>query len=238
MKLSVTICAYNEQDWVGDTLNSLLNQKRLPDEIIVVNNASTDKTGDRVEQFIAAHPEQNVRLIYEGKKGLHHARETAWRSASGDLIATTDADIRFPPRWLQIFEEEFAAQPDIAAMTGPVRYFDALPFINWFTWFWEQFNQPEGIGKWFSKEHHLNGNNTVYRRTALEAVNGFLDKPPKILEDMHIGAKLRAGHYGLRYIRRNPVWVTFRRYKKDGWRGYWRYMFAYNLDNLEALYRS
>ncbi len=236
MKISVTICAYNEQDWIEDTLTSLLKQKRLPDEIIVVNNASTDKTAEIVQRFSDTHPERNVRLVYEAKKGLHHARETAWRSASGDLIITTDADIRFPPRWVQIFEQEFNAHPDVAGMSGPVRYHDALPFINWYTWFFEQINQPEGVGKWFSKEHHLNGGNSAYRRTALEAVNGFLDKPPKIIEDMHIGNKLIAAHYGLRFVRRNPVWHTFRRFNKDGWQGYWRYMFGYNLDNLENLY--
>ncbi|HLY27623.1 MAG TPA: glycosyltransferase family 2 protein [Aggregatilineales bacterium] len=234
MKLSVTICAYNEQDWVNGTLESLLTQQRRPDEIIVVNNASTDNTAEIVQRFLESHPEWNIRLIYEGKKGLHHARETAWRSATGDIVVTTDADIRFPNKWLQIFEEEFAVHPDVAAMSGPVRYYDALPFINWFTWFFEQINQPQGIGKLFSNTYHLNGGNSAYRRLALEAVNGYLDKPRDLVEDMHIQAKLSAANFALRYVRRNKVWHTFRRFNKDGWRGYVRYMFGYTLENVYA----
>src|SRR5258708_21361781 len=129
MKISATLCAYNEQDWIAETLDSLMNQDRRPEEIIVVNNASTDTTADIVQRYIESHRQWNIRLVNEGKKGLHHARETAWRCASGDVIVTTDADIRFPKKWLQNFEAEFNLHPEIAAMSGPVRYYDALPFI-------------------------------------------------------------------------------------------------------------
>ena len=44
MKLSAIICAYNEERMLGPAIHSLFAQTRVPDEIIVVNNASTDDT--------------------------------------------------------------------------------------------------------------------------------------------------------------------------------------------------
>ena len=232
MKISVVICAHNEQDWLGDTLGSLLKQSRLADEILVVNNASTDNTAEIVRKFSLAHPEANIRLIDEAHKGLHHARETGWRNACGDIIVTTDADIRFPGQWLQLYEQAFSAQPDVAAISGPVRYYDALAFINWMTAFFEYINQPEGIGRYFTKEYHVNGGNSAFQRSALEAVNGYLDKPKGTFEDMHIAAKLQANQQKIRYLRDNKVWHTFRRFNKDGWRGYMRYLFFYTAENV------
>ena len=43
--ISVIVCAHNEAQYLGACLHSLLAQTRLPDEILVVNNASTDETG-------------------------------------------------------------------------------------------------------------------------------------------------------------------------------------------------
>ncbi len=232
MKISVVICAYNEQDWIGGTLESLLGQERLPDEIIVVNNASTDGTAQVVEAFAALHPERNIRLIYEAKKGLHHAREAGWRVASGDVIVATDADIHFPVKWLQIYEQEFNAHPEIAAMSGPVRYYDALPFINWLAYGFEASNQPVGIGKFFTKTYHVNGGNSAYRRVALEAINGYLEKPKDTFEDLHIAAKLQAANYAIRFVGRNKVLHTFRRFNKDGWRGYMRFLFDYTAETV------
>src|SRR5258708_293498 len=166
-KLTVVVCAHNEEAWLESTLHSLLAQERAANEIIVVNNASTDGTADLVLKFAAAHPSANVKLVNEARKGLHHAREIGWRTASSEIIVATDADIRFPTKWLKFYEEEFAKWPDVAAMSGPVFYYDAPAFINWATWGFEMSNQPEGFGKLFTKRHNVNGGNSAYRRSAL-----------------------------------------------------------------------
>ncbi len=233
LKLSVVICAHNEQDWITHTLDSLLSQRRLPDEIVVVNNASTDNTESAVRQFMADHPDLPIKVVVEGKKGLHHARETGWRSASGDIIVNTDADITFPENWLQIIEQTFA-DPGVDAITGIVRYQDALPFINWVTWITDQVYQPEGIGKLVVKNgpYVLNGGNSAYRRRVLEAVDGYRNKPKGVFEDRFVSQKMLDGHYRVKFVRNLKVWHSFRRFKKDGWRGYWKYMFGYTAENV------
>lgn len=232
LSISVVICAFNEEAWILKTLESLLGQRRKADEVIVVNNASTDKTGDVCESFIRKHPELNVKVVYEAKQGLHHAREAGWRAASSDIVAMTDADIQFPADWLEIIEAQFSTDAELQAITGIVRYSDAPAFINWVTWISDQLYQPEGIGKFMTKEYVLNGGNSAYRRTALEAVNGYLNKAPRTLEDRHMSAALHKANYKIKFVRNLKVFHTFRRFAKDGWRGYMNYIFFYDVDTV------
>lgn len=230
-KISVVICAYNEQDFIADTIKSLSQQRRLPDEVIVVNNASTDNTADVIQACIEEYPQLNIRLINEQKKGLHHAREAGWRQAIGDIIAMTDADIRFPEDWLEIIEASFEDQ-EVGAITGIVRYPEAPKFIDWVTWVCDQLYQPEGIGKMITKEYVLNGGNSAYRRSTLEVVDGYLGKPDDVLEDRHMSHQIHEANIKIIFVRELKVWHSFRRFEKDGWRGYMNYIFFYTPENV------
>ncbi len=231
--ISVVICAHNEEDWIKRALNALAQQYHPADEIIVVDNASTDRTAEIVNTFAQNHPQANVRSVYEARKGLYIARETGWRAASSDIVAMTDADITFPPDWVQIIHEEFSSS-DVDAITGSIRYDDAPAFINWVTWLSDQLYQPEGIGRLMTSEYVLNGGNSAYRRTALEAVNGYVDKPADEFEDRYMSQQMHAHNFTIKFVRRLKVWHTFRRFAKDGWRGYLNYIFYYDVDGLYA----
>ena len=77
-----------------------MSQTRLPDEIIVVNNASTDETG----AVAGAIP--GVRVVNEPINGLVLAREAGRQSATSDILAYVDADCRVP-QWLERIERRF-----------------------------------------------------------------------------------------------------------------------------------
>jgi glycosyltransferase involved in cell wall biosynthesis len=74
--ITTIVCAYNESSLLPACLFSLLAQTRPPDEIIVVDNASTDDTG------AVARAIPGVRVIDEPRKGLVVAREAARRAAA------------------------------------------------------------------------------------------------------------------------------------------------------------
>lgn len=232
LSISVVICAFNEEEWIGITLQSLTGQRHPPDEIIVVNNASTDNTAEIINQFIEDHLDLNIKLVNEEKQGLHHAREAGWRNASSDIIAMTDADIRFPEDWLEIIVSTFSEDSEVQAITGIVRYPDAPAFIDWITWLTDQLYQPEGIGKFMTKEYVLNGGNSAYRRSALEVVNGYLDKPSDLLEDRHMSRQMHEANFKIKLVRHLKVWHSFRRFEKDGWRGYMNYIFFYDVETV------
>jgi len=118
LKLSVIVCAYNEEQYVAACLHSLLAQSRPPDELILVNNASTDRTG------AVARAIPGVMVIDELQKGLVKAREAGRLAATGDVLAYLDADCRAPLQWLERVERRFANAPRIVAVTGPYRFYD------------------------------------------------------------------------------------------------------------------
>lgn len=112
------VCAFNEAGYLASCLHSLLAQSRRPDELLVVNNASTDATA------LVARGIGGVRVIDEPRKGLVRARETGRRAATGNLLVYLDADCRAPLTWLECVERRFVHDPAVVAMSGPYRFYD------------------------------------------------------------------------------------------------------------------
>lgn len=117
MKISVVIPAFNEERYIGGCLEALLRQSRLPDEIIVVDNNSTDTTAVIVQRY------SSVSLIHEERQGMTPARNRGFSKCTGDIIVRTDADCLPPPHWIKSIETHFM-KPDVDALSGPLRYYD------------------------------------------------------------------------------------------------------------------
>ena len=116
--MTVIVCAHNEAAFLPACLHSLLAQTRLPDEILVVNNASTDQTRTVAQQI------PHVRVVDEPRKGLVVARETGRRAARGDLLVYLDADCRAPLTWLERIERHFVRDRVLTALSAPYRFYD------------------------------------------------------------------------------------------------------------------
>ena len=92
-RVSVVVCAYNAGDTLDDCLDSL-GRLRYPDfEVIVVNDGSSDATGDIARRY-------PVSLIEVPNGGLSAARNIGLSAATGEIVAYTDADVRVDPDWL------------------------------------------------------------------------------------------------------------------------------------------
>ncbi len=115
MKISVVIPAYNEENYLKSTLESLKKQALKPFEIIVVDNGSTDKTGEVAKSL-------GVKVILEKKKGIGFARKIGFEEALGDIIATTDADTILPKDWLLKISKTFKKNSNIIAVGGPYNF--------------------------------------------------------------------------------------------------------------------
>ncbi|MBI3573620.1 glycosyltransferase family 2 protein [Candidatus Kaiserbacteria bacterium] len=169
MKISFVIPAYNEEAYLGGCLEALCLEIHreagsFKTEMIVVNNASTDKTREIAKRFAG------VSIIEEPKKGVALARQKGLEAAKGDIIAYIDADTKVTPGWIPVMLAEFAADPALVAISGPYIYYDLPAF--WRRLAWPYHLVVGGITEFFTGQWVFGGNFAA-RRSALSAIGGF-----------------------------------------------------------------
>ena len=212
MTISVIVCAYNEAQYLPACLHAVLAQTRPADEVIVVDNASTDGTGDRARAIAG------VQVVTEPAKGLVLARERGRAVATGNLLAYIDADCRPPIGWLERVARRFERRPATIAVTGPYRFYD-----------WDLLGRTLIRAYDFVVAppmhvlvHHmlglgaiLYGGNFVVRREALKRIGGF-DKSIEFHgEDTNLGRRLTP-HGAVDVAGDCWVWTSARRYRVMG----------------------
>jgi glycosyltransferase involved in cell wall biosynthesis len=197
MRISVIVCAHNEARTLPACLYSLLAQTRPPDEVLVVNNASTDDTRAVAQEI------PGVRVVDEPRKGLVVARETGRREARGNLLAYLDADCRAPITWLERIARHFERDRDLIALSGPYRFYD------WDVWgrlLIRAYDVTLAPATQVLVKHVLRlgsifyGGNFAVRRSALEQIGGFDTSIEFHGEDTNLGRRLFAvGKVSLKY---------------------------------------
>ena len=116
--VSVLIGVYNGAPYLAEAIDSVLAQSYRPLEIIVVDDGSTDDSGNIAQTYGAL-----VRYEYQRNAGNGAARNRALRLASGNLFAFLDADDRFTPDKLNRQWSILDARPEIDMVFGHVREF-------------------------------------------------------------------------------------------------------------------
>ncbi len=116
--ISVAIPAYQAERWLAETLESVLAQTSAPDEVVVVDDGSTDGTADVARSFGAA-----VRLVSQPNGGPAAAYNRGFRESTGDYVAMCPADDVWDPLKLERQREALAARPEIDVAFGGARYF-------------------------------------------------------------------------------------------------------------------
>lgn len=186
--VSVVIPAYNEEKNIEKTINSILLQTLKPDEIIVVNNSSTDKTGE-----IAG--KKGVRVIHENVRGISSARNAGFNAARGDILVRCDADTIVPTNWIQEIKNSFTNN-SVVAVTGPTDYF-ADDFPTWVAYY---FGFVQNVlyfrlSRFVLGYHVLLGLNCAIRKTVWEKILNEVCVNDKIMhEDMDLS--IHAHRYG------------------------------------------
>lgn len=214
MKISFVIPAYNEQDYIGPCLESVMRELATvacDAEVIVVNNASTDATRERA----LAVP--GVRVVDEPKKGLVRARQAGYVASSGDLIANIDSDTRLPEGWLKTVIDTFAREPDLAALSGPLIYYDMSTAgrltvrlfyaIGWIV---------SSVGRRLSGSGAMiQGGNFVLRRAILDRIGGYDTTIEFYGEDTDVARRVsQVGR--IKWTFRLPIYSSARRMKGEG----------------------
>lgn len=100
--ISIVIPLYNKAQSITRTLDSVISQTFTDYEVVVVNDGSTDGSGEVVEQYAANHPQTRFRLIHKENGGVSSARNVGIRAACSEYIALLDGD----DYWDKFFLEE------------------------------------------------------------------------------------------------------------------------------------
>ena len=125
-QISAIVCTHNRDKYLGAAIDSLLRQEFAAEfEVVVVDNASIDRTRDVVEQRMQAIqasplPHPSLKYVYETVTGLSVARNTGARESSGQILAYLDDDAVASPRWLQILDAAYQSNEKLAIAGGKV----------------------------------------------------------------------------------------------------------------------
>lgn len=206
-KISFIIPAHNEEKTIGRCIDSIA--KYAPKdlvEIIVVDNASTDKTAEVCRKF------PGVKLIYESEKGSNKARQKGFLEAKGDLLAFIDADSMITKKWFGIVIKRFSRDKRLVCLSGPYKYYDLS--------LWKRFFINLGYIAVYKPAFILTkamviGGNFVVRKEAMEMIGGFDTSINLFGDDMDLARRIKKigkTSFSLRFYN----FSSGRRFKEEG----------------------
>jgi glycosyltransferase involved in cell wall biosynthesis len=122
--VSVVVPAFNDSVMLAQCLRALAGQTRRPDEILVVDNGSTDDTA-------AVARAAGARVVLEPLRGIFPATATGFDAATGHILARLDADSIPPADWIARVEAAFADDPALDFLSGPGDFYGSTRFVHW-----------------------------------------------------------------------------------------------------------
>lgn len=121
----IIIPAHNEEDYIGNTLESLVAQTLQPKQVVIVNDNSSDNTQTIVEKYVEAHSWISIinstssnqhlpgsKIINAFNKGLQSLDDNY------DVICKFDADLIFPKNYLEVIANHFKANDKLGMAAG------------------------------------------------------------------------------------------------------------------------
>jgi glycosyltransferase involved in cell wall biosynthesis len=164
MNYYIVIPSYNEEKFIGLTLQSLVEQTILPKKVVVVNDNSTDKTADIVTGFAAKYP--FISLVHKTSETIHlpgskviQAFQKGLETLDDhyDLIVKADADLIFPANYFETIIAHFQSDDRIGMVGG--------------------FAYIEKNGDWIlenlTDKDHIRGAFKAYRKECFKKIGGL-----------------------------------------------------------------
>ncbi|OLT62625.1 glycosyltransferase family 2 protein [Moorena bouillonii] len=174
--ISAIICTHNREEYLGAAIDSLLQQDFADYEVIVVDNASSDRTRNIVDQRL-----DNSRLnyVYEPVLGLSVARNTGAATARAAILAYLDDDAVASARWLKTIYQAYQSNEKLAIAGGKVTLLwpDGITSPSWLSpdlaGNLGAYDLGDSLKKIQNPGLTPRGLNYSIRRTFLEEIGGF-----------------------------------------------------------------
>lgn len=215
--VSIIIPVYNEADQIKPCLAAIAKQTVMPDEVIVVDNNSTDGTAVLARQF------PFVRVLTEHRQGAVHARNAGFDAAQSEIIGRIDADTILAPDWIESVQHLFVhGGPDAAS--GSVTYHGMVAS--------RVLNKVDfGLRRYFAwalgREYALQGANMALRASAWRNSKKLMCNQGGIHEDFDLAIHLREVGFTTVFAPKMCASVTFRQ-AGSHWRDFTSYVLLHS----------
>lgn len=202
LTLSIIIPAYNEEHYLRACLDSIAAQTDSPDEVLVVDNNSTDTTVAIAKEY------SFVKVVREKQQSVLYARNRGFNTTRADIIGRIDADTRLDTGWVARARELFRDSTVMAA-TGPMFFYD-MPFSPGNIAVDHMFKGP--LYRYDKRFSFLAGTNMVIRRSAWLAVRDEVCMDKDVHEDLDLAIHLRQKDLKISYDTQLRAGMSSRRY--------------------------
>jgi len=229
--VSLVIPAFNEETVIRRCLLAAIHQTVAAEQIIVVDNGSTDDTSAVVGRMQQEHPNSGIVLLQQNvEQGITPTRDFGFEGSVGEVLGRIDADSLLEPDWVEQVQQAFT-DPNIAAVTGPVIYYD-MP--------WRRLGLKADnavrklVMKWASPRYpFLFGSNMAVRRSAWEQIRSQTcrDESDELHEDIDLSLHLSDNGLRIAYLPTMVAGVSARRLEDSP--GCYRYY----VDRFDRTYR-
>lgn len=202
--LSIIIPAYNETRHIKACLDAIAAQTVMPDEVILVDNNSIDRT----VEIASSYP--FVTIVNESMQGIAYARNRGFNATKADIIGRIDADSILPIDWVARIKAFYADSYhfDHYAYTGG-GYFYNKPLPNLNSWLQSQF--AFRANRFIMGHYILFGSNMAMPRHIWEDVRSDMCLRTDIHEDLDLSIHLHRHEYKITYYADLVVGIEMRR---------------------------
>jgi glycosyltransferase involved in cell wall biosynthesis len=200
---TVVLAAYNEEDYVGDAIGSVLAQTREDFELMVVDDGSADATAEVVRGF---ESDPRLTLISQENRGLAASLNRGIRAGSGPYSALIDADDLWMPTYLEKLGEALDHHPEAGFAYTDAWWYDVARRRFWRRTISEYLGAPDDppidpdqFLRLLMKANFVFGLTTI-RRSAFDAVGGF-NEALRACEDYELWIRLLANGYPAAHVK-------------------------------------
>ncbi len=124
-RVSIVVTSFNQKAYLAEAVDSVLAQTRAVDEIVVVDDASSDGSQELIRGWEARHPGRVIGVLQELNGGIPRTRTAGLKRATGALVGVLDGDDRLLPGCIEALVAALAQDPDAGCAYSNVAFIDA-----------------------------------------------------------------------------------------------------------------
>ncbi len=222
-RVSLVITVKNEEDTISELLDTVLAQSYVPDEIVIVDGGSTDKTVTVIRNYVKSGAPIN--LVVAPGTNIAQGRNLAIKNANGEIIACTDAGMRLQKDWLKNLTSRFDSNTDV--VLGVYHPYEFGSFLQ--RCIGETFFPKERFDKETESSSVPSAKSMALRKTAWEKAGGY----PEFLEtaeDTVFGMQLHEAGFKFKLAKDAIVYWRV----CEGFKDLFRKVFTYSKNDVKA----